>query len=237
MHGAGDRLRAGARWPSGRRASAARGVTTLTLSTEQQALARQRAEDGRRRPTGSTSGCRTTATRRGQFDAIVSVEMIEAVGEAYWPTYFARDRPAAGARRPGRPAGDHHGPRPDAGHPPQLQLDPQVRVPRRDHPVDRGDRRTTSAAHTTLSIVRAPRPRPALRAHAGAVAGAVPRPTGTELEGSLRRHVPPDVGVLPRLLRGRLPRRLPRRQPAGPGPSTRLRRPPEVELPREPASG
>ena len=25
----------------------------------------------------------------GQFDAIVSVEMIEAVGRAYWPTYFA----------------------------------------------------------------------------------------------------------------------------------------------------
>ena len=25
----------------------------------------------------------------GQFDAIVSVEMIEAVGESYWPTYFA----------------------------------------------------------------------------------------------------------------------------------------------------
>ena len=25
----------------------------------------------------------------GQYDAIVSVEMIEAVGEAYWPTYFA----------------------------------------------------------------------------------------------------------------------------------------------------
>ena len=25
----------------------------------------------------------------GEFDAIVSVEMIEAVGEAYWPTYFA----------------------------------------------------------------------------------------------------------------------------------------------------
>ncbi len=26
---------------------------------------------------------------RGEFDAIVSVEMIEAVGEEYWPTYFA----------------------------------------------------------------------------------------------------------------------------------------------------
>jgi cyclopropane-fatty-acyl-phospholipid synthase len=25
----------------------------------------------------------------GQYDAIVSVEMIEAVGEEYWPTYFA----------------------------------------------------------------------------------------------------------------------------------------------------
>ena len=25
----------------------------------------------------------------GQYDAIVSVEMIEAVGEQYWPTYFA----------------------------------------------------------------------------------------------------------------------------------------------------
>ena len=25
----------------------------------------------------------------GEFDAIVSVEMIEAVGEAYWPAYFA----------------------------------------------------------------------------------------------------------------------------------------------------
>jgi cyclopropane-fatty-acyl-phospholipid synthase len=26
---------------------------------------------------------------RGEFDAVVSVEMIEAVGEKYWPTYFA----------------------------------------------------------------------------------------------------------------------------------------------------
>ncbi|WP_295977256.1 class I SAM-dependent methyltransferase, partial [uncultured Variovorax sp.] len=31
---------------------------------------------------------------QGRFDRIVSIEMIEAVGEAYWPTYFAtlRDR-------------------------------------------------------------------------------------------------------------------------------------------------
>ncbi|MDE2516426.1 MAG: class I SAM-dependent methyltransferase [Rhodospirillales bacterium] len=36
----------------------------------------------------------------GAFDAIVSVEMIEAVGEAYWPTYFAtlRERLVPGGR-------------------------------------------------------------------------------------------------------------------------------------------
>ena len=28
----------------------------------------------------------------GQFDSIVSIEMLEAVGEAYWPTYFGRLR-------------------------------------------------------------------------------------------------------------------------------------------------
>jgi len=62
-------------------------VTTLTLSTEQQALARKRAE---------AAGVADQVEVRlqdyrdaaGQFDAVVSVEMIEAVGERYWPTYF-----------------------------------------------------------------------------------------------------------------------------------------------------
>jgi len=71
------------------RAAAERGarVTTLTLSTEQQALARQRAVDA---GVGHLVDVRLQDYReaRGQFDAIVSVEMIEAVGEAYWPTYF-----------------------------------------------------------------------------------------------------------------------------------------------------
>ena len=63
-------------------------VTTLTLSTEQQALARQRAEEA---GVGHLVDVRLQDYRdaTGQFDAIVSVEMIEAVGEAYWPTYFA----------------------------------------------------------------------------------------------------------------------------------------------------
>ena len=34
--------------------------------------------------------CWTIATSTGRFDRIVSIEMIEAVGERYWPAYFAQ---------------------------------------------------------------------------------------------------------------------------------------------------
>jgi cyclopropane-fatty-acyl-phospholipid synthase len=83
------------------RAAAERGaqVTTLTLSTEQQKLARERA---------AAAGVADLVDVRlqdyrdvtGQFDAIVSVEMIEAVGERYWPAYFAAldERLAPGGR-------------------------------------------------------------------------------------------------------------------------------------------
>ena len=62
-------------------------VTTLTLSREQAALARQRAEAA---GVADAVDIRVEDYReaRGRFDAIVSVEMIEAVGEEYWPTYF-----------------------------------------------------------------------------------------------------------------------------------------------------
>ena len=63
-------------------------VTTITLSREQMRLARERVE------AAGLSGLvevRVQDYREvdGEYDAIVSVEMIEAVGEAYWPTYFA----------------------------------------------------------------------------------------------------------------------------------------------------
>jgi cyclopropane-fatty-acyl-phospholipid synthase len=70
--------------------AAARGarVTTITLSAEQAALARQRVEE---------AGCTDRVEVRlqdyrevtGEFDAIVSVEMIEAVGANHWHEYFA----------------------------------------------------------------------------------------------------------------------------------------------------
>lgn len=62
-------------------------VTTITISEEQAALARQRFAHA-----GVEVDLQLVDYRdvEGEFDAIVSVEMIEAVGEEYWPTYFAK---------------------------------------------------------------------------------------------------------------------------------------------------
>ncbi|MGD2064480.1 MAG: cyclopropane-fatty-acyl-phospholipid synthase family protein [Nitrospirota bacterium] len=63
-------------------------VTGITLSREQMALARRRvAEAGL---AGRVSiHLLDYRDLRGRFDHIVSIEMFEAVGEPYWPTYFA----------------------------------------------------------------------------------------------------------------------------------------------------
>ncbi len=64
-------------------------VTTLTLSAQQAELARERI---------ALAGVadrvdvvlRDYREEHGMYDAVVSVEMIEAVGEKFWPTYFAK---------------------------------------------------------------------------------------------------------------------------------------------------
>ena len=63
-------------------------VTSLTLSVEQQRLAQQRIRHAGvdERVTILLQDYREAV---GQYDAVVSVEMIEAVGADYWPTYFA----------------------------------------------------------------------------------------------------------------------------------------------------
>ncbi|MFE7600691.1 class I SAM-dependent methyltransferase [Streptomyces sp. NPDC057494] len=70
--------------------AAARGarVRTVTLSAEQQALAtdRIRAAGLADRVDVELRDYRETS---GSYDAVVSVEMIEAVGPEYWPSYFA----------------------------------------------------------------------------------------------------------------------------------------------------
>jgi cyclopropane-fatty-acyl-phospholipid synthase len=62
-------------------------VTSVTLSEEQAAMARQRVEASGMSP---AIDVRVEDYRdvTGQFDAVVSIEMIEAVGERWWPEYF-----------------------------------------------------------------------------------------------------------------------------------------------------
>ena len=68
--------------------AAARGarVTTVTLSGEQQALARQRVRDAGYDDRVDVELLDYRAVR-GQYDAVVSVEMVEAVGREFWREY------------------------------------------------------------------------------------------------------------------------------------------------------
>ncbi len=84
--GRGDRvLEIGCGWGgfAERAADSGRHVTGLTISPAQKGYADARL-DGR-------AEIRLQDYRKsaGQFDSIVSIEMIEAVGQNYWPTYFA----------------------------------------------------------------------------------------------------------------------------------------------------
>ncbi len=62
-------------------------VTSLTISEQQASLARERVAAA-----GLTDrvhvALRDYRDQDGRFGAVVSVEMVEAVGEEYWPTYF-----------------------------------------------------------------------------------------------------------------------------------------------------
>jgi cyclopropane-fatty-acyl-phospholipid synthase len=82
-------LEIGTGWGSLALQAAERGahVTTLTLSTEQQRLAEKRVASAGLSDQVDVQFCDYRAAE-GRYQAIVSVEMIEAVGSDYWPTYF-----------------------------------------------------------------------------------------------------------------------------------------------------
>ena len=63
-------------------------VTGLTLSSQQLAHARKRIDDAGLANQVDLQLC-DYRDSCGQYDAIASIEMFEAVGEAYWPSYFA----------------------------------------------------------------------------------------------------------------------------------------------------
>ena len=80
-------------------------VTTITISPAQHEPGHASASARPGSRISSTSSCATTATIEGTYDAIVSIEMLEAVGAEYFATFFeACDRGAA-ARRPAEPPG------------------------------------------------------------------------------------------------------------------------------------
>ncbi|MGH3385898.1 MAG: class I SAM-dependent methyltransferase [Nocardioidaceae bacterium] len=89
--GAGTRLlEIGTGWGALAIRAAERGayVTTITISRQQRELARRRIAEAR---LDDRIEVRLQDYREveGEYDAVVSVEMIEAVGEEFWPTYFA----------------------------------------------------------------------------------------------------------------------------------------------------
>ena len=65
-------------------------VTGVTLSTEQVAVATARAAGGGARPSASTFDLKDYRDIEGQFDRIVSVGMLEHVGEPNLEAYFAQ---------------------------------------------------------------------------------------------------------------------------------------------------
>ena len=212
-------LEIGTGWGSLAIRAAQRGaqVTTVTISREQLSLARDRV---------AAAGLADRVDVRlqdyrevtGQFDAIVSVEMIEAVGEAYWPTYFATlDRLLAPGGRVALQAITMAHQRVLATRRSfgwiQKYIFPGGIIPSLQSIDD------NLAAHTTLRVTAGRELGAALRAHPAPVAGPLQRALARDPRPGLRRDLPPDVGVLPGLLRGRLPQRLPRRQPAADHPA------------------
>jgi cyclopropane-fatty-acyl-phospholipid synthase len=70
--------------------AAARGATvrSVTLSSEQQALARERISAAGVADRVQVDLCDYRDVE-GEYDAVLSVEMVEAVGLEFWPTYFS----------------------------------------------------------------------------------------------------------------------------------------------------
>jgi cyclopropane-fatty-acyl-phospholipid synthase len=89
LHGGENVLEIGCGWGAlaMRLARSGARVTGITLSSEQLAFARQRVE---REALVNRVALELTDYRdiEGSYDRIVSIEMLEAVGKAYWPIYF-----------------------------------------------------------------------------------------------------------------------------------------------------
>jgi hypothetical protein len=199
---------AGAASPKWRRATGCR-CTGITLSPAQLAWA-QRAHAA---PASTTGGSRSADYRdtAARFDHIVSIEMFEAVGERWWPTYFAPWR-QPGAGRPRGGAEHHHPRRPLRALPQGHRLHPAVHLPRRHAAVaHRLPRRPGAAAGLEVRDAFA-----FGSDYARTLAEWARTSNGSlaaDRRARFRRALPSPVALLSRLLRGGLRRKLDRRRP------------------------
>ena len=121
--------------------AAQRGATvrSVTLSVEQQELAAKRISAA-----GLADRVQVDLLDyrqvQGEYDAVVSVEMIEAVGHQYWGKLLPDDRRPAGAGWARGDPSHHDAARSNARDPQHLHLGAQVHFPRRISPVGAGDR-------------------------------------------------------------------------------------------------
>ena len=191
--------------------------TTVTLSSEQQELPAQQRGRGRlrRRRHHGTQDYRAV---EGEYDAVVSVEMIEAVGYRILAHLLPDHRPGAGPRRQGGHPGHHHAARPDARHPQQPTPGCTSTSSRAGSCRPCGPSRSVTEQHTALRV----RERLAMGDHYAATLGCGRSGSWQRVRGSarsrIRRGLPADVAVLPVLLTGRLPVRIPGRAADRPGP-------------------
>ncbi len=140
---------AGAVSPNMRRGRSLCRVTGLTISQEQFDFA---AEGGLPTPgleDRVTFKLQDYRDETGTYDRIASIEMFEAVGEAFWPVYFEqlRDRLRPGARRA---AGHHHPRREFQGVSARTRFHPGLYLPRRHA----ADRRRSCASSANVSACR-----------------------------------------------------------------------------------
>ena len=200
-------------------------VTTITISQEQHDLARERVRVAGLEHLVDVQLC-DYRDIDGTYDAIVSIEMLEAVGAEYFETFFEIcDR----ALVPGGRLSLQSITFPDAAlraAAPRRELDPDVHLPGRPVPVA-GRHRAVHPRHVPPRPER-DRHRRRLRPDPAGLADAVHGQARDRSRPGLRRPVHPDVGVLPRPERGRV------RHRDQPGPADRVREATRDSRPPEP---
>jgi len=186
----------------------------VTLSVEQQLLARQRVAAAGLSHLVEIDLCdyRDAARDNDPYDSVVSVEMIEAVGYRSWPRYFAALEQLV---RPGGRVAiqaitmPHHRMLATRNTHTWIQkyIFPGGLLPSTQAIVGITERRTG------LRTIAATLAATALRRDPAAVAGTVRGALGCVGALGLRRRVRTDVGVVPGVLGGRIPVRLSGRLP------------------------